>query len=90
MTRKEFYEIELRTPIAKIEATYGAPIYKYHDEEGYIVYEYVERVYMGSAIIEQNYYYFYVKDGVVYKKGQRPQNRPAWNDDYNADPVLDY
>ena len=69
---------------------YGKPIYKYHDDDGYEVYEYVERIYVGNAVVEQNYYYFFIKNGVVQKKGQKVENPPAWSESYNSDPILDF
>ncbi len=90
MTRENFYSVQLQTPKSQLEKKYGKPLYKYHDEQGYEVYEYVERVYVGNAIVEQNYYYFFIKDGVVKKKGQKVQSPPPWSEPYNADPILDF
>lgn len=90
MTRENFYSVQLQTPKAQLEKKYGKPLYKYQDDQGYEVYEYVERVYVGNAIIEQNYYYFFIKDGVVRKKGQKVQSPPPWSEPYNADPILDF
>jgi len=45
MTRENFYSVQLQTPKSQLEKKYGKPLYKYHDEQGYEVYEYVERVY---------------------------------------------
>jgi hypothetical protein len=90
MTRENFYSVQLQTPKAQLEKKYGKPLYRYHDENGYEVYEYVERVYVGNAVVEQNYYYFFIKDGVVQKKGQKVENAPAWSESYNSDPILDF
>jgi hypothetical protein len=90
MTRENFYSVQLQTPKAQLEKKYGKPLYKYHDDQGYEVYEYVERVYLGNSVIEQNYYYFFIKNGVVQKKGQKVMTPPPWSEPYNADPILDF
>lgn len=70
-----FKSILPETPIATIEARYGKPVEISH-ENGEKIYTYVERIYVGSDLVEEIRYSFLVKEGkVVSKEIERRQIR---------------
>ncbi len=63
-----FYDIDLRTTTPTVIAKLGEPYAIHEMADGYVEYEYVERVKIGSRDAEERRYFILMKDGVVVSK----------------------
>lgn len=88
MTVDDFANIDIGTPIVQVEKKYGRPVKIFSKGDGQ-VYEYVERINMGTQLIEMRRYYLVVKNGAVVNKYVNYNNPPAYEDIYTDDPFPD-
>ncbi|MCF7806204.1 MAG: hypothetical protein K9M07_04950 [Simkaniaceae bacterium] len=84
MTIDDFSNIQVGTSIQEVEKKYGKPI-QTKKEGNRIVYEYVERIKMGTDTVEMRKYFFVVRDGKIVNKYVRYKNPPAYDEVYSDD-----
>lgn len=63
-----YYEVEINTSTAQVEAALGQPYSKIKLADGSVEYEYIERVKIGARDAEERHYFIRMKDGVVISK----------------------
>jgi hypothetical protein len=86
MTRQDFNSIELGTPVTEVTKKYGEPLKITRQKDGTEVYEYVERLPIGTQTVEENNYKLVIKDGEVSSKRLNQQLPPAYDEIYDEDP----
>ena len=89
MTVNDFSNIDIGTSIAQVEKKYGHPVRITSDQGERQVYEYIERISMGTQLIEMRRYYIVVKGGKVVNKYVKYSNPPPYEDIYTDDPFPD-
>ena len=88
MTADDFGNIKTGSPISEVEQKYGRPIQMRSDGDR-MIYEYIERIQMGTESIGMRKYYIVVKDGKVVNKFMRNQNSPSYDQIYSDNPFPD-
>ncbi len=68
ITMDAFYEIDLCTTTPQVIAALGKPYAVHKKEDGYLEYEYIERIKIGGRDAEERRYFILIKDGVVVSK----------------------
>ena len=86
MTRQDFNAIELGTPVTEVTKKYGEPLKITRQKDGSEVYEYVERLPIGTQTVEENNYKLVIKNGEVASKRVNQQLPPAYDEIYDEDP----
>lgn len=86
MTRSSYEEISIGTPISNLKAKVGEPYSIQEQPNGTEEYEYIERIPLGSEVIEENRYYLVVKNGQVVSKRMNQKSPPAYDLIYDDDP----
>ena len=98
MTRKDYENVTIGTPISEVIADYGQPLTINTRPDGSQSYEYVERLpvstatgsttgaYPGSTAVVENRYFIIVKDGKVISKRYNFEEPPAYDQIYDEDP----
>ena len=86
MTRSDFNNIELGTPVTEVTKQYGDPLKMTQQKDGTQVYEYVERLQIGAETVEENNYKLVIKNGQVVSKSYNQQLPPAYDEIYDEDP----
>lgn len=90
MSRNEFLEVQMGDSVKALEKKYGKP-YSINSREGdTMVYEYIEKIYMGTTTISQRRYYFIVLNDRIVGKYVKIDNPPAFNQIYSDDPYPNY
>lgn len=90
MNRDKFATIDIGEPIEEIIDQYGAP-YSIRSRGGDCdIYEYIERVLMGTEMIQQRRYYLVVTKGKVVGKYVKFYNPPAYEQIYTDDIYPNY
>lgn len=78
-----FYEIDLCTTTPQVVEALGKPYAVHELEEGYVEYEYVERIKIGARDAEERRYFILMKDGrVVSKRVKQSSPLPYGFDSY--------
>ena len=85
MTNERFADIAIGTPITSIEQDFGKPISIKSAARNQQVYEYIERINMGTNVIQVRRYYLVVSKGKVVGKYVRYTNPPPYSDIYNEE-----
>jgi len=86
MTRQEYNDVILGTPITKLVSELGEP-YSVRDLGDRVEeYEYVERIAMNNELVYETHYIFTVVNGQVIDKRLREESRPAYDLMYQEDP----
>lgn len=70
-TQTAYYDIDIGTSVAELEAALGAPYAKHKTKEGLDEYEYIERIKEGNRNLEVRHYFFVIKDDRVVSKHTR-------------------
>ena len=86
MTRENFDEISLGTPISEVEEKMGTPYDIHSIKGGKEEYEYIERIDMGNHLVSENHYFLVVYDGQVVGKRMTQERPPNFNLMYQEDP----
>ncbi|MBS0648541.1 MAG: hypothetical protein JSS10_04860 [Verrucomicrobia bacterium] len=86
MTRSDFDNIELGTPVTEVTKKYGDPIKVRTYKDGTQSYEYVERLPIGEQTVEENNYFLIIQNGQVVAKRYKQELPPAYDEIYDADP----
>lgn len=68
MTMDAFYEIDLCTTTPQVVAALGKPYAVHPMTDGYVEYEYIERIKIGARDAEERHYFILMKDGMVVSK----------------------
>lgn len=86
MTRNDFDNVELGTSIKQVVNQYGSPVCIRKQQDGTLIYRYIERYPVGNETVEENKYDLVVKDGQVVSKRYNYELPPAYDEIYNEDP----
>ena len=86
ISRGSFDEIQVGSPVADLEKTAGSPYRIRKLPNGSLDYEYIEKIFMGEEIVEENHYFVRVKNGRVIAKRMNQEIPPAYDLIYEADP----
>lgn len=68
ITMDAFYDIDLCTTTSQVVACLGKPYSVHEMADGYVEYEYIERIKIGARDAEERRYFILMKDGVVVSK----------------------
>lgn len=90
MTRDKYAEVEIGMSMQDIEKQYGKPYKIVSKGEGKETYEYIEKITMGTQVIEQRRYYIVIEDGKVVGKYMKVSNPPPFEAIYSDDPYPNY
>ena len=90
MTRDKYAEVEVGMKASDIEHRFGKPYQIVSREEGKETYEYIEKITMGTQVIEQRRYYIVIQDGKVVGKYMKLSNPPPFQAIYSDDPYPNY
>jgi len=82
MTNERFADIAIGTPVSTLEDHFGKPATIKSNGRRQQVYEYLERVNMGTDTVQLRRYYFVITDGKVVGKYVRFSNDPAYQEIY--------
>ena len=86
MTRSDYDNIEIGTPISEIVQKYGDPLTLKNRKDGSQSYEYIERRQIGEQTVEENKYFIIVKNGKVVSKRYNQELPPEYDELYEEDP----
>jgi hypothetical protein len=86
MTRSDFASIELGAPVTEVTKKYGEPLKVTRQKDGSQVYEYIERLPIGTETVEENNYKLVIKNGQVVSKKYNQELPPAYDEIYDEDP----
>ena len=86
ISRGSFDDVQVGSPVADFEQKVGKPYRIRQMPNGTLDYEYIEKIFMGEEIIEENHYYVRVKNGRVIAKRMNQEIPPAYDLIYDADP----
>ena len=90
MTRDKYAEVEVGMKASDIEHRFGKPYQIVSREEGKETYEYIEKITMGTQVIEQRRYYIVIQGGKVVGKYMKLSNPPPFEAIYSEDPYPNY
>ncbi len=86
ISRGSFDNVQMGSSIADFEKQVGSPYRIQKRSDGSLDYEYIERIFMGEEVIEENHYYLLVKNGRIVAKRMNQEIPPAYDLIYEADP----
>jgi hypothetical protein len=86
MTRSDYENVTLGTPVSEIIQEYGDPVSIKENSDGSKDYRYVERIMMGEQTIQQNNYTLVMKNGQVVSKHSSRKTPNAYDEIYEEDP----
>jgi hypothetical protein len=86
MTRNNFDDIEIGTPVNQVVKKYGDPYLIRKQKDGTVIYRYIERYPIGSETVEENKYDLVIKNGDVVSKRYNYELPPAYDELYDEDP----
>ena len=86
MTRSDFDNIELGTPVSEVVKKYGDPVRVKNHRDGSQSYEYVERLPIGEQTVQENNYYILIKNGQVVSKRYKEEFPQDFDEIYEEDP----
>jgi len=90
MTRNGYADVEVGMSAKELETQYGKPYNVYSKGDNTETYEYIERITMGTQIIEQRRYFIVIEDGKVVGKYMKLSNPPPFEAIYSDDPYPNY
>ena len=90
MTSEDYVMVEIGESIDKVTAVYGRPYTIHSRDHESEVYEYSEKIIMGTTIISQKRYYLIVRDGKVIGKYSKITNPSPIQSIYANDPYPNY
>jgi len=86
MTRHTYEDITVGSTISDVQAKVGSPYSIHKQADGTEEYEYIERIPLGTEVVEENRYYLVIKNGQVVSKRMNQQTPPAYDLIYDDDP----
>lgn len=90
MTRSDYAEVQVGMTAQEIEQQFGKPYKIVSKGEGKETYEYIEKIMMGTQVIEQRRYYIVIQEGKVVGKYMKVSNPPPFEAIYSDDPYPNY
>ena len=90
MTREGYANIEVGMSLSEIQKAYGEPYKIYSKGDDEVTYEYIERIEMGSEVIEQRRYYIIISSGKVVGKYVKFSSPPPFQNPYSEDSYPNY
>lgn len=90
MTRHGYADVNVGMASSAVEQRFGKPYNVYSKGEGTETYEYIEKITMGTQVIEQRRYYIVIEDGKVVGKYMKLSNPPPFEAIYSDDPYPNY
>ena len=86
MTRSDFDNIEMGTPVSEIVQKYGDPVKVKDNKDGSQSYEYIERLPIGEQTVQENNYFVIIKNGKVVSKRYKEELPQEFDELYEEDP----
>jgi len=86
MTRSDFDNIQIGTPVSEVVQKYGDPIKVKDNKDGTQSYEYIERLPIGEQTVQENNYYIITRDGKVVGKRYNQELPQEFDELYEEDP----
>ncbi len=86
MTRSDFDNIQMGTPVSEVVQKYGDPVKLKDNKNGTESYEYIERLPIGEQTVQENNYYLIVRDGKVVGKRYNEELPQEFDEIYEEDP----
>ena len=86
MTRPNYEEITIGSSVSDVKAKVGTPYSIRKQADGTEEYEYIERIPLGTEVVQENHYYLIIKNGQVVSKRMNQQTPPAYDLIYDDDP----
>jgi len=86
MTRSDFDNIDLGTPVSEIVQKYGDPVKIKDNKNGTMSYEYIERLPIGEQTVQENNYSIIIRDGRVVSKRYNQELPQEFDELYEEDP----
>ncbi|NGX28959.1 MAG: hypothetical protein K940chlam1_01149 [Candidatus Anoxychlamydiales bacterium] len=78
MTAESFSEVSIGMSSDEMQKKFGKP-YSIKDlGEGEVEYTYIEKIHMGSRVLQERHYLIILKNGRVTATKTRDYSRPAW------------
>lgn len=68
MTRSDFDNIDVGTPVSEVVKKYGDPVQITDYNDGTQAYEYNEKLHIGEETVSENSYFFKIRNGTVVSK----------------------
>ena len=90
MTRGGYADVSVGMSSTAVEERFGKPYKIYSKAEGTETYEYIEKITMGTQVIEKRRYYIVIEDGKVIGKYMKLSNPPPFEAIYSDDPYPNY
>lgn len=90
MTSEDYATLQLGEPIEAVTAVYGRPYTIHSRDHESEVYEYGEKIIMGTTIVSQKRYFLIVRDGKIIGKYSKITNPSPIQSIYANDPYPNY
>lgn len=79
MTMPTYQSISVGEPLTEIKAKAGIPYAVQSKGNGVEEYEYIERIPLGTEVVEEHHYYLLIKNGVIIGKYMNQETPPAFD-----------
>jgi hypothetical protein len=86
MTRSDFDNIQIGTPVSEVVQKYGDPVKIKDNKDGSQSYEYIERLPIGEQTVQENNYFITIKNGKVISKQYNQELPQEFDEIYEEDP----
>jgi len=74
-----FSEVPMGTNTEELKSMMGKPYQVYNKDDGYVEYEYIERLKVGSRTLEERHYFFIIQDNKVIGKRVEQSSPPPFD-----------
>jgi hypothetical protein len=79
MTRPAYEGITVGSSVSDVKAKVGSPYSIHKQADGTEEYEYIERIPLGTEVVEENRYYLVIKNGQVVSKRMTQETPPVYD-----------
>lgn len=90
MSRETYSDVDVGMTSKDLEERFGKPYQVYSKGDNTETYEYIERITMGTQVVEQRRYYIVIENGKVISKYMKVSNPPPFEAIYSDDPYRNY
>jgi hypothetical protein len=90
MNQDGFTSVEMGQPVSEMIAMHGKPMHIYSKGYDSQIYEYVERLSIGTNVVQQRRYFIVVSNDRVVGKYMKFDNPPPFQTIYTNDPFPNY
>ena len=90
MNRDGYIDVDIGMSANEMIDYYGDPYQIFAKGDGSEVYEYTEKIRMGTQVVEYRRYYIVVSEGKVIGKYMKYSNPPGFDAIYSDDPYPNY